>query len=178
MIEDCPDELKGRVLDSIEERFGIPPDVVAEHRLYVGGQDRVFLGVRHEDGGTLGALVEDCDPDTGGLPLARPMGTVKPTTDALQVLGRHATRNVVRLGPDAARRYVAGEDVPADRLDAGGAREGAADEAGEEATRGWVVVRYVDPATGEAFELGCGFLRDGRLENVLPKGRRIELSHL
>lgn len=163
-MERCPDELAGRVASALADRFGVPPDALKARRLYVGGQDRVHLGPEDPvDGDLLSAL----QPDTGGLPAARPQATVKPTTDLLQLVGRHATRNVVLLGRDAARRYVAGEDLEAGTW-----------EPVEGTTTGWVVVRYVDDATGGAFDLGCGLLREDRLENVLPKGRRVELAHL
>lgn len=169
MIQTCPADLCERVLDALQQRFGIPSGALAGHLLFAAGKDRVDLGPRDAPAE---ALVEAVDPDVGGLPMARPQATVKPTTDLLQAVGRLATRSVVRLGPDAARRYLAGEDL--DRTDG----DAVGWEVPDETTTGWVLVRYVDGESGEAFDLGCGLLRKDRLENVVPKGRRVELLHL
>jgi NOL1/NOP2/fmu family ribosome biogenesis protein len=75
----------------------------------------------------------------------------RPTTSALQVFGMHATKNVVRLQPDQARLFLAGESQA---LDA-------------DVEPGFVVVL----SSGDI--LGCGLYSRGTLASQLPKERRI-----
>lgn len=160
-----------RVLRALDERFGIDPAVLEAYTFYAPADERVVLGPPEVPDGV--------EPVIGGLPAARLHGQVKPTTDFLQAFGRHATRNVVVLGRDAARAFVAREAVDLDRDDV---------DAGD-ATVGWVHVRYRDGRVGReeqdgrdgqdgrVFELGCGLLREDRLDSVVPKGRSVGLEH-
>jgi NOL1/NOP2/fmu family ribosome biogenesis protein len=75
----------------------------------------------------------------------------KPTTCALQVFGKHATKNAIYLNVKQARCFLAGNSQV---LEA-------------DAESGYVVVRY----KGEV--LGCGLYSHGRLVSQLPKERRI-----
>lgn len=75
----------------------------------------------------------------------------KPTSCALQVFGRHATKNAVRLTMEQARIFLAGK---IQALEA-------------EAEPGYVVVFY----NGDA--LGCGLYSHGKLISQLPKESRI-----
>ncbi len=80
-------------------------------------------------------------------------GPWKPTTSALQVFGRYATRNLVHLDDAGARLFLAGEDQ---------AIQG-------EMEPGYVVAFY----KGEV--LGCGLYSRGRLASQLPKERRMAM---
>jgi NOL1/NOP2/fmu family ribosome biogenesis protein len=85
----------------------------------------------------------------------------KPTTCALQIFGRYATKNVVHLNDEQAMAFLAGESQS---LEAGC----KASEAGcEPCEPGYVVVFY----RGEV--LGCGLYSRGRLASQLPKERRM-----
>ena len=75
----------------------------------------------------------------------------RPTTCALQVFGKYATKNVIHLDADQARSFIAGDSQI---LDSG-------------ALPGYVAVFY----TGEV--LGCGLYSHGRLISQLPKEGRI-----
>jgi NOL1/NOP2/fmu family ribosome biogenesis protein len=77
----------------------------------------------------------------------------KPTTCALQIFGKHATKNVLHLSPDQAAAFMAGEtqDVSLD----------------PEPEAGYVVVFY----NGRV--LGCGLYSRGRLISQIPRERRI-----
>lgn len=76
----------------------------------------------------------------------------KPTTAALQIFGKHATRNLVHLHEGQARVFLAGESQTI--IDSG-------------SEPGYVVVFY----RGEV--LGCGLYSHGRLVSQLPKERRM-----
>jgi len=79
----------------------------------------------------------------------------KPTTSALQVFGKHATKNLIHLQADSARIFL----------------EGKSQEIGEDSTMncepGYVVVFY----RGEV--LGCGLYSHGKLVSQIPKDRRM-----
>ncbi len=93
------------------------------------------------------------DPGYGktGIPLCRISSGIKPTTYAMQVFGRLADKNIVRLGRDEAFSYVEGYDIDA------------------ECDHGYVLVFHGEDC------LGVGFCRDGKIENLLPKAIRRKL---
>jgi NOL1/NOP2/fmu family ribosome biogenesis protein len=79
----------------------------------------------------------------------------KPTTCALQIFGRYATKNVVHLSDEQAKAFLAGESQALETdLETG-------------CEPGYVVVFY----RGEV--LGCGLYSRGRLASQLPKERRM-----
>jgi len=89
-----------------------------------------------------------------GIPASRMKGKFpKPTTAFIQLFGRLATKNVVAVGEEDAQKYLAGEDFEAGEV--------------EGVETGYVIVQY-----GGAV-LGIGFYKEGKVENMLPKGRRI-----
>ncbi len=78
----------------------------------------------------------------------------KPTTCALQIFGRYATKNVVHLDEEHAMAFLAGSSQ-------------ALETGCESCEPGYVVVFY----RGEV--LGCGLYSHGILASQLPKERRI-----
>jgi len=96
--------------------------------------------------------IPDMRCESVGLRFMSVRGRVwKPTTYALQLFGRFATKNAVDLGPDQAEKFIAGEQqsLEADLED------------------GYVVVSH----RGDV--LGCGLYTRGELVSQLPKERRI-----
>lgn len=94
----------------------------------------------------------------------------KPTTCALQIFGRYATKNVVHLSDEQAKAFLAGEsqDLETGCQDARPKTGGEALKIGYESCEpGYVVVFY----RGEV--LGCGLYSHGRLASQLPKERRM-----
>ncbi|MBN2121936.1 hypothetical protein JW721_02675 [Candidatus Micrarchaeota archaeon] len=88
-----------------------------------------------------------------GIPASRMKGKFpKPTTAFVQVFGKLANKNVISVGEEDAMRYLAGEEF----------ETGAGD-----VETGYVIVQH------EGAVLGIGFYKEGRVENMLPKGRRI-----
>ena len=75
----------------------------------------------------------------------------KPTTSALQVFGRHATRNLIHLDPINARIFLEGKTLVIE----------------SDCEPGYVVVFY----RGEV--LGCGLYSHGKLVSQIPKERRM-----
>ncbi|MCX6675808.1 MAG: hypothetical protein NTW84_05270 [Methanothrix sp.] len=78
----------------------------------------------------------------------------KPTTCALQIFGRSATKNLIHLDEAQAKIFLTGGSQPIESV----------------SEMGYVVVFY----RGEV--LGCGLYSHGKLISQLPKERRMEAS--
>lgn len=93
--------------------------------------------------------------ETAGIGFARPSKVLKPTTDILQLFGRHARKNVVELSKEKLKELM---------------KEGEAEIEGKltekQGEKGYVLISYKKQI------LGCGFLKDGILESKIPKARR------
>lgn len=150
MIAPCGEEMKNRILEYLEERFGLEAAVFADYELYETGGHRVVLGP---------PVDLDIAVDSAGIHIARVQNSVKPTTNLFQLFGRHVTGNVVRLTREHLPQYCAGKDIELSTEEISGA------------TRGFVMVAWGD------LPLGCGFLRANTLESQVPKANRLNLSH-
>ena len=150
MIALSPLELRTRVFEYFRERLGLDPAIFQPYELYAGPTGRILLGPK-----------TDIDPaliDTAGILIARIHRTVKPSTHLFQLFGRHVTSNIVRLDRENVARYCRGEHFALSPTEIGAS------------TRGFVMVAYGD------LPLGCGLLKDGQLENQLPKQYRLVLN--
>jgi NOL1/NOP2/fmu family ribosome biogenesis protein len=130
----------------LARRFGIPEAVLQRLGL-LQDQDTVFAGTKE-------AMVFDAlRPLRRGIRLCRVFPySVKPTTFALQVLGRHATRNVVDVDEDAAKALINGGEV---RIEA-------------PVTDGFVLIRW------RGFAVGIGHYRRPVLKSQIPRIRPVE----
>lgn len=137
------------VLGYLEERFGIGQQHFSGFGLYMGSKGRVFLGPKRIPG--------PATPVSVGILIARISGSVKPSTNLLQLFGRHATRNVMELSKDEAIRYLNGEDLRVSE---------------KKVTDGYVLLQYLE------FPLGCGMLKKGVIKNMLPKAKRMQPKFL
>lgn len=91
----------------------------------------------------------------------------KPTTCALQIFGKSATKNVIHLNEEQARKFLAGETSG---LEAECETEYMPERKSEckpECEPGYVIVFY----RGDV--LGCGLYSRGKLSSQLPKERRM-----
>jgi len=132
------------------ERFGVPEEVFEPYEFYMKGRGTIWA-LRRTD-----KLPEGLKFEALGMVIMR-KGKLgwKPTTNAIQVFGRHARKNVVELDEQQMRAFVAGETI-------NGPFEGLEE--------GYVVVRH------KGVPLGCGLYRHGRLFSQVPKiRRRVEL---
>ena len=96
-----------RTVAALARRFGIPEPVLAElEAVFAPNQGTVFLA-------TPGVMRFDAvRPMRRGIRLCRVFPhSVKPTTHAMQLLGRHATRNRVEVSRDQAVALIAGGQV-------------------------------------------------------------------
>ena len=130
----------------VRERFGIPKDAFAGLRA-LEDQETVFVGTRE---------VMEFDavrPMRRGIRLARMYPySLKPTTFGMQVLGRQATRNVIELSDEQAKRLVNGESL---NIEA-------------DAENGFVLLEW------QGFIAGVGFYKRPVLKSQIPRFRPVE----
>jgi NOL1/NOP2/fmu family ribosome biogenesis protein len=89
-----------------------------------------------------------------GIPASRMKGKFpKPSTAFIQVFGNLATKNTLELEKADALAYLHGEDFLTKSLNL---------------ETGYVILSY------EKAILGIGFYKEGKIANMLPKGRRIQ----
>jgi NOL1/NOP2/fmu family ribosome biogenesis protein len=140
---------RGAVLDFWAERYGVPRETFADHTLWEKGAGKVWAFAGEAD--------DPSEVQALGLTFLRVRQEHwKPTTDAVQRFGRHATRNVVELAPGAAERFLAGEDQ----------------ELGWDGDWGYLVAGRAVDSTVEP--IGVGLYLYGELRSVVPKGRQRE----
>ena len=87
-----------------------------------------------------------------GIPASRMKGKFpKPSTPFIQLFGHLATKNSIELPREEALDYLQGKEV----------------STAEKAETGYVIL------THKKAVLGIGFYKENKIENLLPKGRRI-----
>ena len=128
------------------ERFGVPEEVFEPYEFFIRGRNTIWA-LRKTDRLPAGLRFEAL----GMVVMRKSKLGWKPTTNAIQVFGRYARRNVVDLDEAGMRVFLAGGDVR-------GPFEGVEE--------GYVVVRY------RGLPLGCGLYRRGILKSQVPKARR------
>ncbi|WP_323675255.1 hypothetical protein [Halorubellus sp. PRR65] len=146
-------EVEGRatreaVLEWWEDRFGVDPAVFENHSFWEKGAGKVWAFA--------GDLPDPTrDVEAAGMTFLRTRQEHwKPTTDAAQRFGRHATRNTIELDDAEAKRFVAGDDQD---LDWDG---------------DWGYVIPVHDVADRAEPLGVGLYVYDELKSMVPKGRQ------
>ncbi|HEX7072110.1 MAG TPA: hypothetical protein VF190_14960 [Rhodothermales bacterium] len=150
-MHDTDTILEGAARDAalrpLVERFGIEPQTVDSYTLRQAGRKYVTIDTGSEPPTSLRI-------ESRGIPFLRVnLPYPKPTTGAIMLFGHLATRNVVDLTHDEARRYVRREDLGMD---------GASSEA-TLTKPGYVIVRWGSVTLGLAL-----LLEDGRLKSLYP----------
>ena len=129
---------KEAIVSFFHERFGIPEKVFSDFEFVLTSKKCYMFSGKYE-----GAA------EMKGLLLARLGRGIKPTTSAIQLIGRHATRNVIDISEEKLNKYLMGYDIEAD------------------GDNGYVILRH-----GEDI-IGVGLLKSGVVKNQLPKHRRL-----
>lgn len=141
------------ILEYFDDRFGMDPKFFAPYTFWEKGSGKIWA--------FRGGLETPIPVEALGIHLLRTRQRFwKPTTDGIQLLGRHATRNVLVVEPDVASQFWAGETQ---------AVAGEVDD-------GYVIVAQILNADPEP--LGVGLYLDGELQSMIPKGRRRDLGPL
>jgi NOL1/NOP2/fmu family ribosome biogenesis protein len=140
-------EEEARAFGYLEERFGIPPEAFADHRLLLRGEN--LCAVRRETE----ELWDTLAVAYGGLKLLKLTGSggYKPSSRGVQVFGRTATRNAVDLTDEELRALVEGRSLP------------------QPEGRGFVILRCRGVA------VGVGLVRDAQLVSQLPRSVTMHL---
>lgn len=130
------------------ERFGVPAEALAGLDV-VEGQGAFFIGTRKV------MAFDAVRPLRRGIRFCRVFPrSVKPTTHAMQVLGRHATRNCIDLDRKSVVRLIGGEQLQF--------------QAPPDVENGYVLVRV------DGFAAGVGLYRRPVLKTQLPRYRPVE----
>ncbi|WP_135302332.1 DUF7122 family protein [Haloarcula amylovorans] len=139
------------VLDFWDERFGVDPETFADHTFWELGAGKIWI--------YRGDPPSPVEIEGLGMTFLRTRQEHwKPTLEAVQRFGHHATKNVVHLTDEQARRFVAGDDQ----------------ELGWEGDWGYLVVTH--DLAGEPEPVGVGLFVYGELRSQVPKGRRRDLD--
>jgi NOL1/NOP2/fmu family ribosome biogenesis protein len=149
MIDPCPEELRLRVLDYLESRFGLDPRLLDGYSFYVSAKGRVIIGP---------AEIPEMRIDTAGILIARVYQNVKPTSNLLQLFGRQMSHAIVKLEREEAHRYMEGLDMPLPEY------------AEVDFDDGYVLMQYA------GYPLGCALLKEGKIKNMLPRAKRLDLQ--
>lgn len=138
------------VIAYFNDRFGIDPSTFAGHSFWEKGKGKIWA-FRSDHRSPL-------EVEALGIHLLRTRQRLwKPTTDGIQLFGVTATRNVIELSDDRARRFWQGE----------------AQSMCRDCEPGYVIVthRLVD----EPVPLGVGLYVDAELRSMIPKARRRDI---
>ncbi len=139
-------------------RFGIPESVFEDYRFFRKAQsvwvisDVELPALSYE---TLGIRMMSLKDQPW-----------KPTTSALQIFGRFATKSLVRLDDSQAEIFLSGESQQIESCSKSSSEFCSASPSGPCSEPGYVVVFY----RGEV--LGCGLYSRGRLISQIPKELR------
>ena len=148
-------EVEGRasrqeVVEWWDDRFGVPPETFEEYSFWEKGKGKIWI--LHGD------TASPIRIEALGMAFLRTRQEHwKPTMNAVQRFGGRATRNVVGLSREQARRFAAGEDQ---ELDWDG---------------DWGYLVATHELAGEQEPLGVGLFIRGELQSPVPKGRRRNL---
>ncbi|MFH1127350.1 MAG: hypothetical protein ABIG84_07465 [archaeon] len=142
---------KKEFLRQVEDLYGIDRSILKDHE-YLSNSEKVWIASRNILKGNSARLTIE---GVGMLfaRISKDSGSIKLTTNAIQLFGRHMTKNILVLEKEDAQKYVRGLDI------SGLQQTGCA---------GYVVVK-----SGRDY-LGCGLYKDGCLKNQIPKQRRIK----
>lgn len=141
------------ILAEMEKGFGIPKEVFKKLDFFKT-KKRVYVCTKECLRDELFSRAE-----TAGIGFARPSKVLKPTTDMLQLFGKHAKKNVVELSKEKLKGLIKEGEIEIGRKSAGKQEE-------KQGERGYMLISYKKQI------LGCGFLKEGMLESKIPKARR------
>ncbi len=146
-----------RLLTDLEDMFGFSRSIWDGYDFLLGTKNRVFIVSKN-----LLGVVNGLWSVTQGFLFARLEGSVKPSTNMIQVWGNLAKKNLIELDQEQAKKYMNGEDLELAKETI--YKNNLAD--------GYVVVKHKNKS------LGCGLLKDGNLKNQVPKGKRMNIELL
>ena len=141
---------KKDLFKEINEQYGIEKSILDKYE-YLERSDKIWLTTRC----ALSKDLSDLKMEGIGMLFARRSATLKLTTNAIQLFGKHATKNILELDNADAQNYLRGLDL-----------ENISSR--EKFISSYVIVKF-----GNDY-LGCAIYKDNRVKNQLPKQRRIK----
>ena len=153
---DADREVEGRatreaVLEFWQERFGIGPAVFEAYTFWERGNGKIWAFA--------GDLDSPVDIEALGVSFMRTRQEHwKPTTEAVQRFGGHATRNVIELSRSEAEAFLAGYGQELDW----------------DGDWGYLIASH--EIAGESEPIGVGLYVHDELRSQIPKGRRREFG--
>lgn len=135
------------VLTYFDDRFGMEQSVFSPYTLWERGRGKIWA-FRGEQESPVAV-------EAMGIHILRTRHRFwKPTTDAMQLFGGHATKNIVDISRSEASAFWQGDDVAIEW----------------ERDPSYVVVFHEYGRT--RVPLGVGFAKENLLESLIPKGRQ------
>ena len=149
---DEPDRAsREEVLDFWADRFGVPPETFDDHTFWERGKGKLWI--------YRGEPPSPVDVEALGMTFLRTRQEHwKPTLEATQRFGEHATECVIHLSEGEAEAFVAGYDQELDW----------------DGDWGYLIVTH--DLAGRREPIGVGLYVYGELRSQVPKGRRRELD--
>ena len=141
--------MRAFILKYLRDRFGISKRIFSDYSFIVRGE-KIWIAFKD----VLEKDLEGLNIEAIGLLFGRyfeKQKRFKPTTNALQIFGRYATKNIVELNEKEKEMYIRGYDL----------------EKKLNLEEGYVIVKFKNDV------LGCGLYREGKIKNQIPKARKI-----
>ena len=163
LIAELKPEHCERILSELTDRFGFDKKIFNSFEFY-RTKDNVYACTKGAIELAKGiAGVQDL-----GFAFARFGVNLKITTNIVQMIGRHASKNFVSVSEKEAKQFIAGKDIELskDKAEQSSANV-ASQQQTENATNGFVIIRF------GADNLGVGFLRGPSLKNLLPGAKKL-----
>lgn len=149
-------QIAEQYLNPLVDKFGISLDIFQNFGFLINGvQEKIWISTKE----CMQADLNNIRVDTMGLLFAR-CGKLpnefKPTTNIMQLFGKHATKNVLNLNDEQKIKFARGLDFEITQ------------EQQQQVSDGFVIVKHLDDYYGVAL------LQGYRLKNQVPKTRRIK----
>lgn len=139
---------KKDLFKELNELYGIDKAFLKKYN-YLERSDKVWIISKN----ILAKDMRGLNIESIGMLFARRSATIKLTTNAIQLIGKYATKNILELNKKDTYNYLRGLDLA---------------DLNETDVSGYVIVK-----SGNDF-LGCALYKDGHLKNQVPKQRRIK----
>ena len=133
-----------------EERFGMPPNLLQNFKLYEGTKNKIYL---------IQKITEiRINPESAGLCIFRLDKTPKPTTNFLQLFGNTITKNIFQLKENELIDFCSGNDLNINTKK-------------QSLEPGFIAVKYKKKI------VGCAHYNMKILKNQLPKSRHCKINY-
>lgn len=131
----------------LEEKFGIPKNIMKRY-LIIERKKKYWIASKDIEKADLTGLKIEAI----GILLARKNRQIKPTTDAVQVFGKFATKNCIKLNKKQFEDVLKGMDI----------------QTQQRAEDGYVIFFY------QKMPIGIGLYRQRKVKNMIPRARRLK----